>query len=119
MFQRESKRGQLVGRESAHNSASARGIVGAVLSLALAAAVSPQDAAATRINSAADPALAGAVTQTFDAGAHDVLITSGAAGTTLLGAADSALGHLLQTGRYALLWAKWFPGTTVPPEVGT
>ena len=60
-----------------------------------------------------------AVTQTFDPGAHDVLVTSGAAGTVLLGAADAALGHLLETGRYALLWAKWFPGTTVPPEVGT
>ena len=59
------------------------------------------------------------VIQTFDAGAQDVLITSGTAGTALLGAVDTALGHLLQTGRYALLWVKWFPGTTVPAEVGT
>ncbi|MEA2558155.1 MAG: branched-chain amino acid transport system substrate-binding protein [Actinomycetota bacterium] len=59
------------------------------------------------------------VTQTFDAGAHDVLITSAPTGTALLGAVDGALGHLLQTGRYALLWAKWFPGSTVPSEVGT
>lgn len=58
------------------------------------------------------------VTQTFDTGAHDVLVTSGTAGTTLLGAVDGALGHLLQTGRYALVWAKWFPGTTVPTEIG-
>jgi branched-chain amino acid transport system substrate-binding protein len=58
------------------------------------------------------------VTQTFDAGAHDVLITSAPSGTALLGAVDGALGHLLQTGRYALLWAKWFPGSTVPTEVG-
>jgi branched-chain amino acid transport system substrate-binding protein len=57
------------------------------------------------------------VTQTFDAGAHDVLLTSGP-GTEVLGAVDGALGHLLASGRYALLWTKWFPGTTVPAEVG-
>ncbi|MEA2550970.1 MAG: hypothetical protein QOE25_739, partial [Actinomycetota bacterium] len=51
------------------------------------------------------------------AGAHDVLLTSGP-GTEVLGAVDGALGHLLETGRYALLWTKWFPGTTVPAEVG-
>jgi len=57
------------------------------------------------------------VVQSFDTGAHDVLVTSGS-GTELLGAVDGAVGHLLQTGRYALLWTKWFPGTTVPTEVG-
>lgn len=57
------------------------------------------------------------VAQSFDTGAHDVLVTSGS-GTELLGAVDSAVGHLLQTGRYALLWTKWFPGTTVPAEIG-
>lgn len=58
------------------------------------------------------------VAQSFDTGVHDVLVTSGG-GTQLLGAVDGAVGHLLQTGRYALLWAKWFPGTTVPTEVGS
>ena len=57
------------------------------------------------------------VAQSFDTGTHDVLVTSGP-GTELLGAVDGAVGHLLQTGRYALLWTKWFPGTTVPSEVG-
>ena len=57
------------------------------------------------------------VAASFDSGAHDVLVTSGS-GTELLGAVDGAAGHLLQTGRYALLWTKWFPGTIVPDEVG-
>lgn len=49
-------------------SGGARGL-GFVLGLALLAATAPQDASATRINSAADPALTGALVQNFDSAA--------------------------------------------------
>jgi ABC-type amino acid transport substrate-binding protein len=58
-----------------------------------------------------------AVARTADAGAHDVIVAAGP-GTVLLGALDGAVAGLLDSGRYALLWTKWFPGSTVPPEVG-
>jgi branched-chain amino acid transport system substrate-binding protein len=58
------------------------------------------------------------VAQTFDVGADDVFVASGP-GTRLLGAIDAALGRLIQTGRYGLLFATYFPGTPIPPETGT
>lgn len=57
------------------------------------------------------------VGQSFDAGAHDVVITSGTA-TELIAAIDQAFGRLMSRGRYALLFAKYFPGTPIPNEVG-
>ena len=57
------------------------------------------------------------VGQSFDAGYHDVAITSGIE-TELIAAIDRSLGELISRGRYALLFAKYFPGTPIPDEVG-
>jgi ABC-type amino acid transport substrate-binding protein len=51
----------------------------------------------------------------FDAGEHDVFV---GAQTPLLAALDGALAELLENGRYALLFAKYFPGTPIPDETG-
>jgi ABC-type amino acid transport substrate-binding protein len=59
-----------------------------------------------------------AVAQSIDAGAHDVLVTKGP-GAILVAALDRELTMLLRNGRYALLFAKYFPGAPVPPETGT
>ena len=68
-FQRQSNRSRgSVGRspiDSATIGAVVRAI-GLALSMAAFVAATPQDAAATRINSAADPALSGALVQSFD-----------------------------------------------------
>ena len=37
----------------------------------------------------------------------------------LVAAIDEALGRMIRIGRYALLFAKYFPGTPIPRETGT
>jgi ABC-type amino acid transport substrate-binding protein len=49
---------------------------------------------------------------------HDVIIAGGP-DTVLLAAVDKALGELLNAGTYTKLFAKYFPGTTVPSETGS
>jgi branched-chain amino acid transport system substrate-binding protein len=57
------------------------------------------------------------VAQSLDAGAHDVLVAKGP-DAALVAALDRELGRLLRNGRYALLFAKYFPGTPIPAETG-
>ena len=58
------------------------------------------------------------IAQSIDAGAHDVFIATGP-DARLVAAIDEAFARLIRVGRYALLFAKYFPGTPVPPETGT
>ncbi len=58
------------------------------------------------------------VAQSVDIGAHDVIVAKGP-DAVLVAAIDEALGRLMQSGRYTLLFAKYFPGVPVPPETGT
>ena len=58
-----------------------------------------------------------AVAQSIDAGAHDVLVAKGP-DAILVAALDRELGRLLRNGRYALLFAKYFPGAPIPAETG-
>jgi branched-chain amino acid transport system substrate-binding protein len=58
------------------------------------------------------------VAMSADIGDHDVIIAGGP-DTVLLGAVDEALGGLLDSGTYTKLFAKYFPGTTVPAETGS
>jgi ABC-type amino acid transport substrate-binding protein len=62
------------------------------------------------------PALSVAVTDDTDD--DDVMVAAGP-GTDLLAAVDGALGALLDRGTYAMLFAKYFPGATLPDRVGT
>ena len=55
---------------------------------------------------------------TDDTGADDVMVTA-ASETELLAAVDDALGRVLDDGTYALLFAKYFPGATLPGSVGS
>ena len=59
-----------------------------------------------------------AVAQSLDAGAHDVFV-SGGPDSILVSVLDRELGRLLLNGRYALLFAKYFPGTPIPAETGS
>jgi hypothetical protein len=47
-----------------------------------------------------------------------VVVAAGPA-TRLLAAIDVTLGRLFDRGRYALLFGKYFPGVSIPPETGT
>jgi len=58
-----------------------------------------------------------AVAQGVDVGAHDVIVAKGP-DAVLVAAIDAALGSLIRSGRYTLLFAKYFPGAPVPPETG-
>jgi ABC-type amino acid transport substrate-binding protein len=58
------------------------------------------------------------VAQTFDAGAHDVFVGA-RLDATMVAPIDQALTRLIRTGRYALLFAKYFPGSQLPPETGS
>ena len=58
------------------------------------------------------------VGSTDDTGADDVMVTA-ASETDLLAAVDDALGRVLDDGSYALLFAKYFPGATLPGSVGS
>ena len=58
------------------------------------------------------------VAQSIDAGAHDVFIANGP-DARLVAAIDEVLARLIRVGRYALLFAKYFPGTPVPSETGS
>ena len=58
------------------------------------------------------------VIRSFDVGAHDVFVARGP-DAILVAAIDDALGRMIRIGRYALLFAKYFPGTPIPRETGT
>jgi branched-chain amino acid transport system substrate-binding protein len=58
------------------------------------------------------------VAQSLDVGAHDVFVAKGP-DARVVAAIDGVLARLVRVGRYALLFAKYFPGTPVPPETGT
>lgn len=58
------------------------------------------------------------VAQSVDVGAHDVFVAKGP-DARVVAAIDEALARLIRVGRYALLFAKYFPGTPVPPETGS
>jgi ABC-type amino acid transport substrate-binding protein len=58
------------------------------------------------------------VAQSVDVGAHDVFVAKGP-DAQVVAAIDEALARLIRVGRYALLFAKYFPGAPVPPETGT
>ena len=57
------------------------------------------------------------VGMTQDTGADDVMVVAGSA-TDLLTSVDDAVGRMLDDGSYALLFAKYFPGATLPDTVG-
>jgi len=57
------------------------------------------------------------VAQSIDTGEHDVLVAKGP-DAVLVAALDQELGRILLSGRYALLFAKYFPGTPIPAETG-
>jgi branched-chain amino acid transport system substrate-binding protein len=58
------------------------------------------------------------VAQSVDVGAHDVFVAKGP-DAVLVAAIDQALARLIRVGRYALLFATYFPGTPIPSETGT
>jgi branched-chain amino acid transport system substrate-binding protein len=58
------------------------------------------------------------VAQSVDAGAHDVFVAKGP-DAQVVAAIDQALARLISVGRYGLLFAKYFPGTPIPPETGS
>ena len=51
-------------------------------------------------------------------GAHDVFVAKGP-DARLVAAIDGSLARLIRVGRYALLFAKYFPGTPLPSETGS
>jgi branched-chain amino acid transport system substrate-binding protein len=55
---------------------------------------------------------------TDDTGTDDVMVAA-ASEAAILVAVDDALGRLLRDGTYAMLFAKYFPGATLPDAVGT
>jgi branched-chain amino acid transport system substrate-binding protein len=57
------------------------------------------------------------VAQSVDVGAHDVFVST-APDARVVAAIDEALARLIRVGRYALLFAKYFPGTPIPDETG-
>ena len=59
-----------------------------------------------------------AVAQSVDIGGHDVIVAKGP-DAILVAAIDEVLGRLIRDGRYALLFAKYFPGVPVPRETGS
>ena len=58
------------------------------------------------------------VAQSIDVGAHDVFVAKGP-DARLVAAIDASLARLIRVGRYALLFAKYFPGTPLPSETGS
>ena len=58
------------------------------------------------------------VVQSIDAGIADVFVADGP-DARVVAAIDEALARLIRVGRYGLLFAKYFPGTPMPPETGT
>ena len=58
------------------------------------------------------------VAQSIDVGAHDVFVAKGP-DARIVAAMDASLARLIRVGRYALLFAKYFPGTPVPSETGS
>ena len=58
------------------------------------------------------------VAQSIDVGAHDVFVAKGP-DARLVAAIDESLARLIRVGRYALLFAKYFPGTPLPSETGS
>ncbi len=58
------------------------------------------------------------VAQSIDVGAHDVFVGKGP-DARVVAAIGAALARLIRVGRYGLLFAKYFPGTSVPAETGT
>jgi ABC-type amino acid transport substrate-binding protein len=58
------------------------------------------------------------VAQSIDVGAHDVFVAKGP-DARLVAAIDESLARLIRVGRYALLFAKFFPGTPLPSETGS
>ena len=58
------------------------------------------------------------VAQSIDVGAHDVFVAKGP-DARLVAAIDGSLARLIRVGRYALLFAKYFPGTPLPSETGS
>jgi ABC-type amino acid transport substrate-binding protein len=58
------------------------------------------------------------VAQSIDAGVVDVFVAKGP-DARIVAAIDEALARLIRVGRYGLLFAKYFPGTPIPPETGT
>lgn len=58
------------------------------------------------------------VAQSVDAGVRDVFVAKGP-DAVLVAAIDRALGRLLAIGRYAMLYAKYFPGAPIPKQTGT
>lgn len=58
------------------------------------------------------------VGMTEDTGADDVMVVAASA-TDLLAGVDDAVARMLDDGSYALVFAKYFPGATLPDIVGT
>jgi ABC-type amino acid transport substrate-binding protein len=58
------------------------------------------------------------VAQSIDVGAGDVIVAKGP-DARIVAAIDEALARLIRVGRYALLFATYFPGTPVPSETGS
>jgi len=58
------------------------------------------------------------VAQSIDVGAYDVFVAKGP-DARLVAAIDGALARLIRVGRYALLFATYFPGTPLPSETGS
>jgi ABC-type amino acid transport substrate-binding protein len=58
------------------------------------------------------------VAHSLDVGAHDVFVARGP-DAILVAAIDAVLGRMIRNGRYAFLFAKYFPGTPIPRETGT
>jgi branched-chain amino acid transport system substrate-binding protein len=58
------------------------------------------------------------VAQSIDVGAHDVFVAKGP-DARIVAAIDGSLARLIRVGRYALLFATFFPGTPVPSETGS
>jgi branched-chain amino acid transport system substrate-binding protein len=58
------------------------------------------------------------VAQSIDVGAYDVFVAKGP-DARLVAAIDESLARLIRVGRYALLFAKYFPGTPLPSETGS
>ncbi|MBA3691728.1 MAG: hypothetical protein H0W82_10010, partial [Actinobacteria bacterium] len=52
-----------------------------------------------------------------DTGVEDVMVAGSR--TAVLAAVDEALQRMLEEGSYALLFGMYFPGATLPEEVGT
>jgi branched-chain amino acid transport system substrate-binding protein len=58
------------------------------------------------------------VAQSIDVGAHDVFVAKGP-DARIVAAIDGSLARLIRVGRYAFLFSKYFPGTSLPSETGS